>query len=70
MKTMNPATGYRGRAQNIDVLGETVDKLEPTAFPTKSQSELRAIHTVMRRCRVSFWHAATICRLSGLGGAA
>ncbi|QRI63612.1 hypothetical protein JQ506_22905 [Shinella sp. PSBB067] len=58
------------RVLNIDVLGRTVDNQNPTEFPLKTQSELLAARAVMRRFRVSYWHAVTICQLSGLGGAA
>lgn len=71
MKTTNPAArAGANRVLNIDVLGRTVDSQNPTEFPLKTQSEMLAARTVMRRCRVSYWHALTICRLSGLGGAA
>lgn len=72
MKTTNPAElrTSSNRVLNIDVLGRTVDSQNPNEFPLKSQSEMLAARTVMRRCRVSYWHALTICRLSGLGGAA
>jgi hypothetical protein len=72
MKTRNPAerASSSNRVLNIDVLGRTVDNQNLTEFPLKSQSEMLAARAVMRRCRVSYWHALVICRLSGLGGAA
>lgn len=72
MKTTNPAerASSSNRVLNIDVLGRTVDNQNLTEFPLKSQSEMLAARAVMRRCRVSYWHALVICRLSGLGGAA
>lgn len=71
MKTKNPAArASANRVLNIDVLGRTFDSQNPTSSSLKSQSEMLAARAVMRRCRVSYWHALTICRLSGLGGAA
>jgi hypothetical protein len=58
------------RVLNIAAIAKPLDSQNPTASPLKSQSELLAARSVMRRCRVSYWHALTICRLSGLGGAA
>lgn len=67
----NPAArAGANRVLKIDVLGRTVDSQNPTEFPLKTQSEMLAASAVMRRCRVSYWHALTICSLSGLGGAA
>lgn len=70
MKTMNPATVDRGRVQNVKAFRSSIDKLDSTEFTLKTQSEMLAARAVMRRCRVSYWHALTICRLSGLGGTA
>lgn len=67
----NPAAlAGANRVLKIDVLGRTVDSQNPIEYPLKTQSEMLAASAVMRRFRVSFWHAVTICRLSGLGGAA
>lgn len=71
MKTENPASlAGAHRVLNIAATTKQLDSQNPTSFPLKSQSELLAARAVMRRCRVSYWHAVTICRLSGLGGAA
>lgn len=72
MITKNPiAVSGRDRVlKKIDVLGQTVDIQNPTEIHPEYQSELLAVRSVMRRFRVSFHHAKTICQLSGLGGAA
>lgn len=71
MKKINPAAlAGAHRAANIEVLRGTVDSQQPTESTLKTQSEMLAARSVMRQCRVSYWHALTICRLSGLGGAA
>ncbi len=65
----NPATGVRcGAPLNIKALAG-VDVQNPTETLPEIQSEILAVRAVMRRFRVSFWHAKTICCLSGLGGA-
>lgn len=71
MKAENPAArAGANRVLNIAAITKPLDSQNPTSFPLKSQSEMLAASAVMRRCRVSYWHALTICRLSGLGGAA
>lgn len=68
VKTTNPAAPpCANRVPNIKALGG-VDVRNPTEIPHEFQSESLAIASVMRQCRVSFWHAKTICQLSGLGG--
>ncbi|RVG89299.1 hypothetical protein [Sinorhizobium meliloti] len=68
MGSENPAArACANRVPNIKALGG-VDVQNPTENPLDVQSESLAILSVMRRCRVSFWHAKTICQLSGLGG--
>ena len=70
MKTTNPAARVSAnRVLNIKALGG-VDTQNPTEIPSQVQSEFLAIRSVMRRFRVSYWHAKTVCQLSGLGGAA
>ncbi|MGJ7039667.1 hypothetical protein J2Y63_002925 [Shinella sp. BE166] len=71
MKTINPAArASANRVQNVKAFRSSIDKLDSTEFTLKTQSEMLAARAVMRRCRVSYWHALTICRLSGLGGTA
>ena len=69
IKMGNPVTVARDRVLNIKALGG-VDTQNPTEFTPEFQSELLAVASVMRQFRVSFWHAKTICQLSGLGGRA
>ena len=69
-KTGNPAArDSADRVLKIKSLGG-VDVQNPTETTFENQSELLAVRTVMRRFRVSFWHAKTICQLHGLGGLA
>lgn len=66
----NPeAPASANRVLNIKALAG-VDVQNSTETLPEIQSEMLAVRTVMRRFRVSFWHAKTICCLSGLGGAA
>ncbi|MGR9412233.1 hypothetical protein [Rhizobium leguminosarum] len=69
MKMENPAAlmGSANRVPNIKSLGRA-DIQNPIEIQSEFQSDLLAVRSVMRRFRVSFWHAKTICRLSGLGG--
>lgn len=68
MKTKNPAArACANRVPNIKALAG-VDVQNPIEFSHTTQSELLAVSSVMRRFRVSFWHAKTICQLNGLGG--
>lgn len=69
-KAGNPAARVSAdRVLKIKALGGVdVQNLTETTF--ENQSELLAVRTVMRRFRVSFWHAKTICQLNGLGGLA
>jgi len=66
-QTKNPAAGS-GRALKIDDLGRSVDILNPTEIHPELQSEKLAARTIMRRFRVSYYHAMTICNLAGIGG--
>lgn len=69
MKRKNPAPGIRGEARNIQhLVGADVSNL--TENTQKTQSEMLAAHSVMRRFGVSYFHALTVCQLSGLGGTA
>ncbi|ARQ08598.1 hypothetical protein NXC12_CH00507 [Rhizobium etli] len=70
MKMENPAAlvGSAYRVPNIKAVGAAFDVLNPTEIQSEVQSDLLAVRSVMRRFRVSYWHAKTICRLSGLGG--
>ncbi|MBO9168429.1 hypothetical protein [Rhizobium sp. L245/93] len=72
MKMENPAAlmGSANRVLTIKAVGTALDALNPIENHPEFQSELLAVQSVMRRCRVSFWQAATICQLSGLGGKA
>ncbi|MBX5181704.1 hypothetical protein HJB88_03465 [Rhizobium sp. NZLR5] len=69
MKMENPAAlvGSAYRVPNIKSLGRA-DIQNPTEIQSEVQSELLAVRSVMRRFSVTYWHAKTICRLSGLGG--
>lgn len=68
MKRKNPAAGIRGEARNIQHLGGA-DVSNLTETTLKTQTEMLAARAVMRRFRVSYWHALVICHASGLGGA-
>lgn len=69
-KTKNPAArACANRVLNIKAVA-ALDAQNPTETSLKTQSEMLAARSVMRRFRVSYWHALTICQLSGLGGAA
>lgn len=71
METKNPAArASANRVPEIAAIARQLDNRNPTENATRTQSELLAARSVMRRCRVSYWHALTICRLSGLGGLA
>lgn len=72
MKKMeNPAArACANRVQKVKAFSSSIDNLNPTEFTPEFQSELLAVASVMRQFRVSFWHAKTICQLSGLGGRA
>lgn len=70
MITENPAA-LAGAKPGFNINAFTgLDTWNPTEFTLENQSELLAVRSVMRRCRVSFWHARTICQLNGLGGLA
>lgn len=65
----NPAArAGANRVPEIAAISKPLDFLNPTEHTLLNQSELLAVRAVMRRCRVSFYHAKTICQLSGLGG--
>jgi hypothetical protein len=68
--TKNPAARVSANRvpKAIVATAKPLDTRNPTETLTEIQSESLAVASVMRRCRVSFWHAQTICRLSGLGG--
>lgn len=68
MKMENPAAPLgANRVLNIKALAG-VDAQNPTEFTPVVQSEMLALHAVMRRFRVTIHHARVICQLSGLGG--
>ncbi|MGO6875597.1 hypothetical protein ACCS85_27715 [Rhizobium ruizarguesonis] len=68
MKMENPAATSANRVLiDIKSLGRA-DIQNPTEIHPEIQSELLAVRSVMRRFSVTYWHAKTICRLSGLGG--
>jgi hypothetical protein len=64
----NPAARSANRVPEIAAIAKPLDIWNPTESIPKTQSEMLAARSVMHRCRVSYWHALTICRLSGLGG--
>lgn len=71
IKIENPAAlAGAHRALEIVATAKPLDIKNPTQHHHEFQSDLLAVRSVMRRFRVSFWHAQTICRLSGLGGRA
>ncbi|ANH02658.1 hypothetical protein [Shinella sp. HZN7] len=71
MKTKNPAArAGANRVQNVKAFHSSVDNLDLTENTHKTQSEMLAAHSVMRRFGVSYFHALTVCQLSGLGGTA
>ena len=66
----NPeARASANRVLKVKAFSSSIDNQNPTETLPEIQSEILAVHAVMRRFRVSFWHAKTICCLSGLGGA-
>jgi hypothetical protein len=70
-KTKNPAArAGANRVLEIVATAKPLDIWNPTQNTSELQSESLAVNSVMRRFRVSLWHAKTICRLSGLGGVA
>lgn len=70
MKTKNPAANANRVLVKIAAIAKPLDNQNPTEFPLKTQSEMLAAHSVMRRFGVSYFHALTVCQLSGLGGTA
>jgi hypothetical protein len=68
-KMKNPATAGCGRASDISSLARA-DARDATENHNAIQSEILAVRSIMRRYRVSFWYAKTICQLTGLGGRA
>ena len=71
MKTKNPAArAGANRVQNVKAFRSSIDNLDLTENTQKTQSEMLAAHSVMRRFGVSYFHALTVCQLSGLGGTA
>ncbi|ANH03596.1 hypothetical protein [Shinella sp. HZN7] len=71
MKTTNPAArAGANRVQNVKAFHSSIDNLDLTENTLKNQSEMLAAHSVMRRFGVSYFHALTVCQLSGLGGTA
>lgn len=69
IKMQNPAArAGANRGLKVKAFSSSVDLQDPIQIHSEVQSELLAVRSVMRRFRVSFWHAKTICRLSGLGG--
>jgi len=70
-KRKNPAArASANRVLKVKAFSSSIDFQNPTETSLKTQSEMLAARSVMRRFRVSYWHAVTICQLSGLGGAA
>ena len=71
MKTTNPAArAGANRVQNVKAFHSSIDNLDLTENPHKSQSEMLAARSVMRRFGISYFHAVTVCQLHGLGGTA
>ncbi|MBY3224137.1 hypothetical protein ACEQ6A_10655 [Rhizobium brockwellii] len=68
-KMQNPAArAGANRGLKVKAFSSSVDFQDPTEIHPEIQSELLAVRSVMRRFSVTYWHAKTICRLSGLGG--
>lgn len=71
MKKENPAARVSAnRVLDFVATAKPLDLKNPTESTIENQSELLAVRSVMRRCRVSFWHARTICQLANIGGQA
>ena len=71
MKATNPAArAGANRVQNVKAFHSSIDNLDLTENPDKSQSEMLAARSVMRRFGISYFHAVTVCQLHGLGGTA
>lgn len=71
VKKQKPAArACANRVPEIVATAKPLDIWNPTETHPEIQSETLAVRSVMRRCRVSFYHAKAICQLSGLGGAA
>ncbi|NKM12986.1 hypothetical protein GFL85_18445 [Rhizobium laguerreae] len=69
IKKQNPAArAGANRGLKVKAFSSSVDFHDPTEIHPEIQSELLAVRSVMRRFSVTYWHAKTICRLSGLGG--
>lgn len=70
-KRKNPAPLACGnRVKSIEIARKLFDAMDPNEQSISNQLDLIAAISVMRRCHVDFWHALTVCRLAGLGGAA
>jgi hypothetical protein len=65
----NPAAVASGRALNVKAFDRAFDQ-NPNEIHGEFQSEMLAVRCIMRRFRVSYYHAKTICQLSGFGGQA
>lgn len=71
MKTTNPAArAGANRVQNVKAFRSSIDNLDLTENTHKTQSEMLAARSVMRRFGISYFHAVTVCQLHGLGGTA
>jgi hypothetical protein len=69
MKKQNPvALVSANRVPEIVATAKQLDIRNPKHIAPEIQSETLAVRSVMRRFHVSFWHAKTICQLSGIGG--
>ena len=70
-KSKNPAPLACGnRVQSIEIATKLFDIVDLSEQSLSHQCELLAAISIMRRSHVDFWHALTVCRLAGLGGAA
>lgn len=73
MKTINPAelrASGSNRVLKIVATTKPLDIQNPTENTLKTQSEMLAARSVMRRFGISYFHAVTVCQLHGLGGTA
>jgi hypothetical protein len=70
MKTKNPAGNANRALVKIAAIAKPLDNQNPTELPLKTQSEMLAARSVMRRFGISYFHAVTVCQLHGLGGTA
>lgn len=65
-KTQNPAARGANRVPEIKALGRALDLQNPS----ETLPESPAVRALVRRFRLSVYHARVVCELAGIGGAA